>query len=60
LKAYLSGRGVNFEDRDVTADPNAVQELIFKYQSRQTPTTVIGEEVIIGFDRHRIEELLSE
>jgi glutaredoxin 3 len=60
LKAYLSGRGVNFEDRDVTADPSAVQELIFKYQSRQTPTTVIGEEVIIGFDRHRIEELLSE
>jgi glutaredoxin len=51
---------VNFEERNVTADPNAVEDLIFKYQSRQTPTTVIGEEVIIGFDRHRLEELLSD
>jgi glutaredoxin 3 len=60
LTAYLSGRGVNFEERNVTADPNAVEDLIFKYQSRQTPTTVIGEEVIIGFDRHRLEKLLSD
>ncbi len=56
MKAYLSERGIEFEDRDVSADERAVHELVYKYQSRATPTVVIGEEVIIGFDRDRIDQ----
>jgi glutaredoxin len=59
VKAYLSGRGIEFEDRDVTSDPQAVRDLIYKYRSRTTPTVVIGDEVIIGFDQQRIDELLA-
>ncbi len=59
MKAYLSERGIIFEDRDVSSDPQAVRDLIYKYRSRSTPTTVIGDEVIIGFDPERIEQLLS-
>ncbi len=56
MKAYLSGRGIEFEDRDVSTDERALEDLVYKYQSRATPTVVIGEEVIIGFDRNRIDQ----
>lgn len=56
MKAYLSARGIEFEDRDVSRDERAVEDLVYKYQSRATPTVVIGDEVIIGFDRERIDQ----
>ncbi len=56
MKAYLSGRGIEFEDRDVSRDERAIEELVYKYQSRTTPTVVIGDEVIIGFNRERIDQ----
>ena len=43
----------------MTQDPEALHELVETYQSRATPTLVIGDEVIIGFDRERIEKLLE-
>jgi len=49
-----------FEERDVSQDPQAVEDLVHTYQSRSTPTLVIGEEVMIGFDPDRLEQLLAE
>ena len=60
MKAYLSARGIEYEDRDVSADAQAVEDLVHKYQSRSTPTLVIGEEVMIGFDPDRLDELMRE
>lgn len=59
MKAYLSARGIEFEERDVSNDANAVRELVETYQSRSTPTLVIGQEVMIGFDPERLDELLA-
>jgi hypothetical protein len=39
----------------VSQDERAIEDLVYKYQSRATPTVVIGDEVIIGFDRGRID-----
>ena len=47
-----------FEERDVSHDYGAVRELVETYHSRATPTVVIGDEVVIGFDPERIDELL--
>ena len=44
---------------DVSSNPQAVEELIYKYRSRLTPTLVIGDEVLIGFDPERIDKLLA-
>ena len=41
-------------------DFSAVRELVEKYQSRSTPTLVVGDEVMIGFDPQRLEEMLAE
>jgi hypothetical protein len=44
----------------VSADEAAVCELVQKYQSRATPTVVVGDVVMIGFDPERLEKMLAE
>ena len=56
---FLSERGIVFEERDVTLDPSAVQDLVQKYKSHSTPTLLIGDEVMIGFDPDRLDQLLG-
>jgi glutaredoxin-like YruB-family protein len=60
LKLFLSEKGATFEERDITRDPEAVRELTEKYKSHSTPTLVIGDEVLIGFDPERIDKILDE
>ena len=55
---FLTSREVPFEYKDVTADPSALRELV-KLNSRSTPTIVVGDEVMIGFDPGRLEQLLG-
>jgi len=43
----------------VSSDFSAVRELVEKYHSRSTPTIVVGDEVIIGFDLRRLDALLG-
>ena len=59
MKEYLSRKGVEFEDLDVTRDRAALMQLIDTHRSNITPTVVIDGEVIIGFDRDRIDALLA-
>ncbi len=47
-------------DKDVSRDQQAVFELVRTYNSRSTPTIVVGNEVVIGFDRERLERLLAD
>lgn len=58
-KEYLAEKGVNFEDRDVTEDEEALRELIERYKSRSTPAIVSGDEVIIGFDKEKLDKFIS-
>jgi hypothetical protein len=37
-----------------------VRELVEAYKSRSTPTVVIGDEVLIGFQPERIAQLLAQ
>ncbi|HST11984.1 MAG TPA: glutaredoxin family protein [Terriglobales bacterium] len=60
LKMFLAERGVSFEERDISRDPDAVRELTDNYKSHSTPTLVIGDEVLIGFNPERIDEILGE
>ena len=59
-KVFLAEKGVRFEERDISTDPSAVQELTGKYSSHSTPTLVIGEEVMIGFNPDRLDEIFGK
>lgn len=60
VKLFLTERGVTFEERDISRNPSAMRELTEKYKSHSTPTLVIGEEVMVGFNPERLDEILGE
>ena len=56
---FLRAKGVEFATRDIAEDEEAFAELE-RMGVMATPATVIGgEEVVIGFDRKKLERLLG-
>jgi len=60
VKNFLAQRGVEFEERSIDSGPAAARELTQKYKSQSTPTVVIGEEILIGYDPERLVQLLGQ
>jgi len=48
-----------FEVKDVSLDREAIAELVHTYHSRSTPTVVVGDEVMIGFDPAQLDRMLD-
>ncbi len=57
-KEFLSKNGIQFEDRNITADPTALDELR-KMHVMTTPVTKVGDAVIVGFDEKKLREELG-
>lgn len=55
---FLSQKGVEFTDKDIRSDVDAMQEMV-SMNSQSTPTTVIDGEIIIGFDQEKISDKLG-
>ena len=60
LKTWLRERDLAFEEHDVSTDKLAVFQLVRTYKSQSTPTLVIGDQVLIGFEPEKIEAALNE
>lgn len=58
-KLFLRDRKAKFEERSVEDGEEVVRELQDKYNSQSTPTVVIDDQIVIGFDPERIDELLE-
>ncbi len=58
VKEYLSQKGVQFTERDVSKDEEAITELK-KLGVMTTPVTVINDEIVVGFDQQKLEQLLN-
>ena len=59
VKEFLSQNKIEFVDRNIAAYETALAELE-KLGYMTTPVTVVDGEVIIGFDRARLESLLLQ
>ena len=59
LKAWLAQNNIPYHAIDVGEDPVAAREMIDLTGQRGVPVIVIDGEVIVGFDRPRIEALLN-
>jgi glutaredoxin len=55
---FLAQKGVEFEEKNVREDLDAMQEMV-RMGSQATPRTVIDGEIIIGFDLKRISASLG-
>ena len=58
VKEFLSQNRIDFMDRDLTSDETALAELE-RLGYMTTPVTVIDGEVVVGFDREKLEKLLK-
>lgn len=54
-KRYLSRIGINFEERNVETDPKFMNEAVEKSGQRGIPVIDIDGQIIVGFDRPRID-----
>ncbi|HEY5442423.1 MAG TPA: glutaredoxin domain-containing protein [Candidatus Saccharimonadales bacterium] len=58
-KDYFDKLGVKYTDKDVEKDPAAGLEAVEKSEQRGIPVLDIGGDIIIGFDRPRIDAALK-
>ena len=59
-KAFFQEKGVAYEEKDVVSDLQARQEMVDKSGQLGVPVITIGDNVIVGFDRHALEHLIEE
>ncbi|PKL69718.1 MAG: glutaredoxin [Methanomicrobiales archaeon HGW-Methanomicrobiales-1] len=59
-KAFLDKHGVPYESIDVGADNEAAKKMIDLSGQRGVPVIIVDDEVIVGFDSERLNELFGE
>jgi glutaredoxin 3 len=57
VKEFLSQNKIEYNERNIVADETALVELE-KLGYMTTPVTVVDGEVVVGFDRAKLENLL--
>ena len=58
VKEFLARQGVSFMVKDIVEDEQALAEL-GRMGVMSTPVTLIDGQVVLGFDRRKIEQLLA-
>jgi glutaredoxin-like YruB-family protein len=58
-KEYLDKLGVKYEERDIEADPKYAEEAVTKSGQMGIPVLDIEGDIIIGFDKPKIDASLA-
>lgn len=58
-KSYLKEQAIPFEDVDVSQDVTAAREMVKISGQMGVPVLSIDGNVVVGFDKKRIDELLG-
>lgn len=59
VKAYLDKAGVKYTEKDIDTDRAYAEEAVNKSGQTGIPVIEIGNQVIVGFDRPRIDAALQ-
>ncbi len=59
LKEFLKENAIEFKDIDVAKDAEAREEMVHKSGQMGVPVIEIDGEIIIGFDKEKINKLLN-
>ena len=58
MKEFLHQKGITFTDRDVTQDDAAFED-VMRMGFAATPVTLIDGETVVGFNKAKLEQLLT-
>lgn len=59
-KQYLDKLGVAYEEKDIETDPAFAEEAVAKSGQMGIPVIDINNQIIVGFDRPKIDTALRE
>lgn len=59
VKKYLTERGISYQDKNVAVDEAAREEMFARTKQMGVPVIDIDGEIIIGFDRPKIDAALG-
>jgi glutaredoxin-like YruB-family protein len=59
-KEYLSSKGFAYTEYDVGANREKAKEMIQKSGQMGVPVITINDQIIVGFNQSRIDELLAK
>ncbi|MEN8904779.1 MAG: glutaredoxin domain-containing protein [Clostridiales bacterium] len=59
-KEYFNSKELSYEDYDVSADREKAREMIEKSGQRGVPVIDIDGNIIVGFDKLKIDTLISK
>lgn len=57
---YFKSKGWDYTAKDITVDQEALKYVLEEVGQAVTPIITIGKEVIIGFDRPKIDEAMAK
>jgi glutaredoxin-like YruB-family protein len=58
VKEFMNDQGYEYEERNITTDPSAREELI-KMNMRGVPVTIVDGERIVGYDPQKIKATID-
>jgi glutaredoxin 3 len=58
VKTFLHDKGVSFEEKDVSDNNQAAQEMIELTGQRSVPVIKKGGQYVVGFDPERLESMI--
>jgi glutaredoxin-like YruB-family protein len=59
IKTYLDESGIRYTEVDVASNPAKAEEMVRKSGQQGVPQTDINGQIVVGFDKKRINELLE-
>ncbi|MAG11857.1 MAG: NrdH-redoxin [Parcubacteria group bacterium] len=57
-KEWMKENNIEYTDVDVSTDEKAAQEMTEKSGQMGVPVILVGDEVLVGFDKPKLEALL--
>lgn len=59
-KQYFTQQGIPYQDIDVAADREAAREMIDKSGQMGVPVIIVDDELMVGFNQTKFDELLAK
>jgi glutaredoxin 3 len=58
-KSFFAENNVEYEEKDVVQDEQAREDMVKKSQQMGVPVIDVNGEIVIGFDKKKLSELLE-
>ena len=59
VKEYLSQKGITYTEHDLSKDVSKAKEMVEKTGQMGVPVVIVDENIIVGFNKAKIDELLA-